>query len=64
MGRDVWLLLSGNEGLLRELTTIIKEQTDKAEDSLLVGQILETHHTKKYEEVLRALQLLTHEIKK
>lgn len=64
MGRDVRILLSGNDDLLHELARIVDEEIGKAEDSLLISQILETHRSKKYEQVHRALKLLRYEIKK
>jgi predicted nucleotidyltransferase len=64
MGRDVRILLSGNHDLLQELTRIIDDEIDKAQDSLLIGQILETHRSKKYDELYRSLKLFAREIKK
>jgi predicted nucleotidyltransferase len=63
LGRDVRNILSGNNDLLQESARIIYEQIDKAEKSFLIGQILETHRAKKYEEVHRVLTLLRKEIK-
>jgi len=64
MGRDVRVLLAGNEELIHELARIVDQEIGKAEDSLLIRQILETHRSKKFEEVHRALDLLGHEIEK
>jgi len=64
LGRDVRTILSENDELLNELARIVAEETDRAEDSLLIGQILETHRSMKYEEVHRALDMLGQEIKK
>ena len=64
MGRDIRMLLAENEELLHELARIVDIEIGKVEDSLLISQILETHRSKKFEEVQRALDLLGHEIKK
>ncbi|MBS1662577.1 MAG: nucleotidyl transferase AbiEii/AbiGii toxin family protein [Bacteroidetes bacterium] len=63
MGRDIRTFLAGNDALLQELVTIFNREIDKAEDSVLISQILETHRSKKYEEIHRALDLLTQEIR-
>lgn len=64
MGRDVRTLLVGNEELILELTSIVDKEIGKAEDSLLINQMLETHRSKKYEEIFKAMALFLKEIKK
>jgi predicted nucleotidyltransferase len=63
MGRDIQILLKGNKDMLEEFAKIIEEEIGKGEDSLLINQILETHRSKKYEEVNQALGLIVHEIR-
>jgi len=63
MGRDVRILLKGDEEILNEFARIIEGEIGKEEDSLLINQILETHRSKKYEDVMQALSLISYEIR-
>ena len=49
--------------MLEEFAGIIAGEIGKGEDSLLISQILEAHRSKKYEEVNKALVLISHAIR-
>ena len=62
MGRDTRALLEGDKDMMRKFVSVIDGEISKAEGSLLINQILETHRAKKYEEVYKALSLITREM--
>jgi len=64
LGRDVRTILSENRELLNELARIVDQEVIRGADSLLIGQILETHRSLKYVEVYRELDLFGQEIRK
>lgn len=63
MGRDTRILLAENEEMQDEFAGMLEQELDKAEGSLLINQILETHRTIKYEEARKALSLISREMR-
>ena len=64
MGRDVKMILMDNFEVLVEVSGIIESEIIKAEHSLLINQMLETHRSKKYEEIYEALISIRNELKR
>ncbi|HVU58790.1 MAG TPA: nucleotidyl transferase AbiEii/AbiGii toxin family protein [Puia sp.] len=62
MGRDMRKILSNNETLRRQCLTIIKDEIEKEESSLLINQVLETHSLIRYEDIFQALTKIMDEL--
>jgi predicted nucleotidyltransferase len=64
IGRDAKMILTDNMEVLIEFSGIIESEVSQAEHSLLINQMLETHPSKKYEEVYEALTSIRNELKR
>jgi len=62
MGRDIKKILTNNEPLKLQCLTIIKDEIEKEEHSLLINQVLETHSLIRYEDILQALTKIMDEL--
>ncbi len=58
LGDDLLEILKTNNKTKEAITQIIKDQYDKAEDSRLINQILETNRLIRFEEVIESLFIL------
>lgn len=63
LGRDIKMTLLDNKELLIRCLQIIETELEKNEESLLLNQIIETHPSKKYEEVREAFVNIAAELK-
>lgn len=63
LGRDIKRILSESPQTLKTFIGILQKEIEVEEESLLINQMLETHNTLKYEEVLSALQSLLNQLK-
>lgn len=64
MIRDVKEMLANEQQAFDYVKSIITEEAEKEEKSLLINQILETSKQLKYEQVLRLLQEMQEELNK
>jgi predicted nucleotidyltransferase len=62
LGRDTERMLSKSPQTLETFIVILQTEMDAEEESMLINQMLETHGTLKYEEVLAALQSLLNQL--
>lgn len=63
MGRNIRSLLAVDIAVLEEVRNILESELGKREHSMLIHRILETHQSKRYDEVLSALMLLESALK-
>ena len=63
LGRDIKRILSESPQILETFIGILQTEIDAEEESVLINQMLETHGTLKYEEVLSALQSLLNQLR-
>jgi predicted nucleotidyltransferase len=63
LGKDIKRLLEGNKQALDYFVEILQNEVALEDESRLINQMLETHSSLKYEEVLEALQLLLNELR-
>ena len=64
LGRDAREILKTNPEILTEFIGILRAELDKNDESLLINQIMETHTTLKYEDVVNSLLSITNELSK
>jgi predicted nucleotidyltransferase len=64
LGRDMNEILRANPAILHEFVGILQTEVDKHDESILLNQIMETHHSLKYEDVYISLLSLTNELSK
>ncbi|OFY93152.1 MAG: hypothetical protein A2491_11105 [Bacteroidetes bacterium RIFOXYC12_FULL_35_7] len=62
LGRDAKEILISSPEILDEFISILKEQVESAEESLLINQILETHYGLTYEEVHGGFAVIINEL--
>ena len=63
LGRDIKRILSESPQTLETFIGILQKEIEAEEESVLINQMLETHGTLKYEEVLSALQSLLNQLR-
>ena len=64
MARDIKMVIRDDFSVCDKLSLILQGEIDKNLDSPLINQILETHHSLKYEEVYDALLCMANELNK
>ena len=62
LGRNAKEILVSSPDILDEFITILKEQVESAEESLLINQILETHSGLTYESVYGGFTVIINEL--
>jgi len=64
LGRDAKEILASSPEILDEFISILKEQVESAEESLLINQILETNSGLTYEDVYGGFSVIINELNK